>query len=147
MIKKVLLILFALSVLSTYSNAMCMSQLDGDKKGASIDIEYLGKYKITGYDICISCCGKTDGITASGEKAIVGITCAMNNIPFGTVLYIKGIGFRIVQDRGGMKNGVIDVLCNDHPECYSITGTYEVYIINNPEDFHIKTLEQKGGEN
>ena len=141
------MLLLVLSVITTYSNALYVARLDGEKVGAKVDIEYLGTYKITGYDICISCCGKTDGITASGEKAIVGITCAMNNIPFGTVLYIKGIGFRIVQDRGGMKSGVIDVLCNNHPECYAITGKYEVYIINNADEMNIKTLMQKGGDN
>lgn len=27
---------------------------------------YLGRYYVTGYDTCAACCGKTDGITASG---------------------------------------------------------------------------------
>lgn len=90
---------------------------------------YLGQYYITGYDICVSCCGKTDGITASGAQAEVGRTVAANDLPFGTRLYIDGIGERVVEDRGGMSSNVIDVLCIDHPECYSITGTYDVYII------------------
>ena len=91
---------------------------------------YLGQYYITGYDICVECCGKTDGITASGVHAEVGRTVAANNMPFGTRLYIDGLGERIVEDRGGMKDNVLDVLCNDHPECYAITGYYDVYIIN-----------------
>lgn len=90
----------------------------------------IGQYYVTGYDICVECCGKTDGITASGVLAEVGRTVAANNMPFGTRLYIDGIGERVVEDRGGMKDNVLDVLCNDHPECYAITGYYDVYIIN-----------------
>ena len=92
---------------------------------------YLGTYKITGYDICYRCCGKVDGITASGVKATVGKTIAApSNFPFGTVLFIEGIGYRTVEDRGGsIKGKRLDVLCNNHPECYAITGWRKVWII------------------
>lgn len=95
-------------------------------------LRYLGNYKITGYDICVSCCGNTRGITASGTTATVGRTCAApKNIPFGTRLWIEGIGERVVEDRGGAVHGKkLDILCTDHPACYAITGTYEVYIIS-----------------
>lgn len=91
---------------------------------------YLGTYFVTGYDICVECCGNTNGITASGAVASVGCTVASNDFPFGTVLYIEGIGYRTVEDRGGMSSGVLDVLCNNHDECYAITGSYQVYIVN-----------------
>ena len=93
---------------------------------------YLGTYYITGYDICYSCCGKIDGITASGAYATVGRTIAApSNLPFGTRLYIDGIGERVVEDRGGSISGQrLDILCNNHSECYAITGYYDVYIIN-----------------
>lgn len=92
---------------------------------------YLGQYKITGYDICAHCCGKTDGITASGTQATVGRTCAAASfLPFGTRIYIDGIGERVVEDRGGGVNGEhIDVLCENHTQCYAITGYYDVYIL------------------
>ena len=94
-------------------------------------LRFLGNWKVTGYDICVSCCGNTKGITASGTQATVGRTCAAGkDLPFGTVLYIDGIGYRTVEDRGGGVNGGhIDVLCNNHPECYSITGRYDVYVV------------------
>lgn len=88
---------------------------------------YLGRYYVTGYDTCAACCGKADGITASGTTATVGRTCAANGLPFGTRLYIEGIGERTVEDRGGMKGQHIDVLCADHPACYAVTGWYEVW--------------------
>ena len=90
---------------------------------------YLGRYYVVGYDVCIECCGKTDGITASGTLATVGRTVAANGPAFGTRLYIEGIGERVVEDRGGMKGNVLDVLCSNHTECYAITGHYDVYII------------------
>ena len=96
--------------------------------------EYLGTYTVVGYDTCAACCGWTAGITASGTQATVGRTVAMNGIPFGTTLYIEGIGERIVEDRGGMADGVIDVLCENHAACYAITGRYEVYKVIAPED-------------
>ena len=92
---------------------------------------YLGSFYITGYDICVECCGKTDGITASGTQATLGRTCAAGpELPFGTVLYIDGIGERVVEDRGnGVTEGCLDILCKNHAECYAITGWYDVYII------------------
>ena len=98
---------------------------------AEPDMVYLGRYFVTGYDICVKCCGKTDGITASGTQAKLGRTCAAGpELPFGTVLYIDGIGERVVEDRGtGVTEGCLDVLCEDHAECYAITGWYDVYII------------------
>ena len=93
---------------------------------------YLGQYKITGYDVCVHCCGKTDGITASGTQATVGRTCAAPpDIPFGTRLWIEGVGERIVEDRGCLGTSKIDVLCEDHPACYAITteGKVDVWIV------------------
>ena len=91
---------------------------EGKPEGA----RYLGSYKITGYDICVHCCGKTDGITASGTQATVGRTCAAPpDIPFGTRIWITGIGERVVEDRGGLGTSKIDVLCADHAACYAIT--------------------------
>ena len=102
-----------------------------DAQEAQPAMRYLGQFKITGYDTCARCCGKTDGITASGTQATVGRTCAASkDLPFGARLYIEGIGERIVEDRGGGVNGNhIDVLVADHPAAYAITGTYAVYLI------------------
>ena len=92
------------------------------------NLRFLGTYYITGYDTCAQCCGKSDGITASGVRAAVGRTVAMSGLPFGTRIYIEGIGYRVVEDRG-VSGGKVDVLCNNHSECYAITGRYKVYIV------------------
>jgi len=40
---------------------------------------------LSAYCICQTCCGKTDGITASGRRAVVGVTIAAPaNFAFGT---------------------------------------------------------------
>ena len=92
------------------------------------ELVYLGEFYVTGYDVCMECCGKVDGITASGAQATVGRTvAASSDFPFGTILYIEGIGARIVEDRGGIKTQHLDVVCEDHPACYAITGYYDVW--------------------
>lgn len=102
------------------------------------NLEFYGTKYITGYDACIECCGKSSddpnyGVTASLSHVKMGRTCAVNGLTFGTVLYIEGIGIRIVEDRGGMKNGNIDVYCDTHSQCYEVTGTYDVWVLWSPD--------------
>lgn len=109
-----------------------------DWNGDTSSLVYYGNKYITGYDACYSCCGKTIddpnyGVTASQSHVKMGRTCAVNGLTFGTVLYIEGIGIRIVEDRGGMKNGNIDVYCDTHTQCYEITGNYDVYVLWSPD--------------
>ena len=88
---------------------------------------------ITAYCPCVKCCGKTDGITASGVKATEGVTVAMNkSIPFGTKVYIDGVGERIVQDRGSsIKGNRIDLFFADHQTALNFgKRTKEVTILN-----------------
>lgn len=56
-------------------------------------------WKITAYCSCFHCCGKTDGITASGKSAKYGYI-ACNWLPFGTMVNIEGLGKFKVMDRG-----------------------------------------------
>lgn len=68
------------------------------------------EYEATAYCSCEKCCGawaenRPDGIvyTASGAVAQEGVTIAADwdVLPPGTVVYIDGLGERVVQDRGG----------------------------------------------
>lgn len=56
---------------------------------------------VTAYCACTLCCGKhATGKTASGIKPTQGITVAASRqLPFGTRLFIDGVGWRTVQDR------------------------------------------------
>ena len=73
---------------------------------------------VTAYCACMECCGKTNGITASGAKATAGRTIAMSkDYKFGTKIEIEGYGIYIVEDRGGaIKNTRIDIYFNTHKE-------------------------------
>lgn len=92
----------------------------------------LGTFKLTAYCACEKCCGKSDGITASGVKAVEGVTVAADTkvLPFGTKIYINGIGERIVQDRGGAIMGNnIDVFFESHQTALEFGVQYkEVFV-------------------
>ena len=70
------------------------------------------------YCACVKCCGKTNGITASGTKATAGRTIAApKNYPFGTKIEIAGMGTYVVEDRGGAITGnKIDIYFDSHAE-------------------------------
>ena len=78
----------------------------------------LGKYRVTGYCPCVRCCGKTDGITADGTNARTcpdRVVSAPRGIPFGTNLWIDGVGSVVVHDRGGkIKGRRMELFFQDH---------------------------------
>ena len=72
----------------------------------------------TAYCPCVKCCGKTDGITATGTKATAGRTIAVDPsiIPFGTEVIINGNTY-IAEDRGGViKGNKVDIFFDTHEE-------------------------------
>lgn len=91
-------------------------------------------YTITAYCPCYYCCGKTDRITASGVKAVEGVTVAgdTSKLHFGTKIYIDGVGERIVQDRGGAITGnKIDLYFESHQKALEFgIQTKQVTILN-----------------
>ena len=73
---------------------------------------------LTAYCPCVKCCGKSDGITASGTQATAGRTVAVDTrlIPYGTEISIDGKTY-IAEDCGGKVKGyTIDVFFNSHEE-------------------------------
>lgn len=89
------------------------------------------------YCPCEKCCEKTDGITASGEKATVWHTVAAGkDYKMGTIIYIPELanmpneGWFIVQDRGGsISNDKLDIYLNTHSEALQYgRKTLECYI-------------------
>lgn len=57
------------------------------------EMELLGTWRITAYAETGYCC-------ANGNYPTIGYTIACNSLPFGTKVYIEGVGCRIVEDRG-----------------------------------------------
>ena len=91
--------------------------LRGDK---SLYTTY-GSYEITRYCKCTRCCGKNDGITATGTQATAGRTIAVDPkvIPLGTEVIIDGQPY-IAEDTGGaVKGNKIDIFCDSHEEAIS----------------------------
>lgn len=91
-----------------------------------------GIYVTTAYCHCTKCCDKSDGITASGVKAIEGVTIAADTkvLPFGTKVIIDGNTYT-VQDRGGaIKGNRIDIYFNTHEKALQYgRQTKEVIIL------------------
>jgi 3D (Asp-Asp-Asp) domain-containing protein len=90
--------------------------------------EFLGNFRITAYCSCKKCCGKwadnrPNGIVygASGAELVAGVSVA-SPLPFGTEIYIDGLGDYVVQDRLAKwvveKYGenLIDVYFDNHEE-------------------------------
>lgn len=72
----------------------------------------------TAYCPCVKCCGKDDGITATGTKATAGRTIAVDPsiFPYGTEITINGHTY-IAEDCGGaVKGNRVDIFFNTHQE-------------------------------
>jgi len=92
--------------------------------------------ELTHYCICQKCCGKTDGITASGLKIENGVepdipVAACNWLPFGTIVVIDGKTY-IIADRGGSelnKIGRLDIFTPEgHRAAIELGRIYGVII-------------------
>ena len=96
---------------------------------------YLGDFTITYYcteNYSHTCGG--GGTTASGTQVTPYQTAAVDTsvIPFGTKLYIEGIGYRIAEDRGGaVKGNKIDLAVTTHEEALNlgVDRNVKVYIV------------------
>lgn len=76
------------------------------------------KVVATAYCPCSKCCGKSDGITATGVKAKANHTIAADPsvLPYGTEI-LTSLGEFVVEDCGGaIKGNKIDIFFNDHQE-------------------------------
>ena len=76
----------------------------------------LGTFKITGYCPCSSCCGKSNGVTASGKRATAGRTIAADTskLPMGTKVVINGHTYTVEDEGGGVRGNHIDMFFSSH---------------------------------
>ena len=82
---------------------------------------------VTHYDPCVKCCGKTDGITATGVSVTPYYTVAVDPevIPLGSeVLVDYGDGvihyYRAEDTGGGVKGKHLDLCVTDHAEALTL---------------------------
>ena len=97
---------------------------------SEVGMEYLGDWTISFYCNCPECCGVwSGGATASGVMPSAWWTAATGDLPFGTILYVDGLGTFEVQDRG-TSYGWLDVFVSDHSEALTNgLQTRSVYIV------------------
>lgn len=92
----------------------------------------LGAFRVTAYCPCADCCGKCDGITATGTQATQGRTIAVDPdvIPYGTTVYMDGVPY-VAEDCGGaIKEKRIDLFFDDHADALEFgVQEKELYII------------------
>lgn len=85
--------------------------------------EYIGVKKLTAYE-------ETGHNTASGVYPIEDESCASNELPFGTRLYIEGYGFWTVHDRGNMPWADLDLYLRTYDRCVQFgERTANVWIV------------------
>ena len=104
---------------------------------AGMVAEYAGEYTCTAYcteKAAAHLCTGT-GITASGAPITADLTVAADQslLPFGTVIYIEGVGVRVVQDKGsGVQGKHLDVAVpGSHSDALNWAGygTHKVWIL------------------
>ena len=112
--------------ISTNLSSRAGARISGTTLAASVEgrTPNIVNMNASAYCSCLSCCGKTNGITASGAKATAWYTLAAGKgIPIGTIVYIPALsntangGWFVVQDRGGaISNNRIDIYMGSHGE-------------------------------
>ena len=89
------------------------------------EFEYLGTFEMTAYEWTGNPC-------ANGNYPEVGYTVACNSLPLGTTVYIEGVGYRVVEDRGAEWHGSnwMDLYLGDVDSCYEWgVRSVDVYIV------------------
>ena len=89
------------------------------------ELEYLGTFEMTAYEWTGSPC-------ANGNYPTVGYTVACNSLPLGTTVYIEGVGYRVVEDRGAEWHGDwwMDLYLGDVDSCYAWgVRSVDVYVV------------------
>lgn len=87
---------------------------------------YMGEWRITAY-------AETGSPCANGNYPTVGYTIACNSLPFGSEVYIDGVGFRTVEDRGPgwLGSEWCDLYLGDYGSCVTWGSQYRsVWLVN-----------------
>lgn len=90
-------------------------------------LEYIGTYTVSAYNYEEG--GGENYFTASGAEPKPYTTVAMHGYPYGTELYIEGIGEVVVEDTGGFPDDWIDLHIGYDPIDSFDMREREVYLI------------------
>jgi 3D (Asp-Asp-Asp) domain-containing protein len=80
----------------------------------------------TAYCPCKKCCGKSDGITATGVKAKEGRTIAADPkiFPYGTKILIDGNVYTVEDCGSAIKNNKVDIFFESHEKALDFGVQY-----------------------
>lgn len=97
-----------------------------------VEYEFIGNFELTAYCPCSICSDGWGWQTSTGTECLEGRTIAVdpNEIPYGSIVNIEGVGEFVAEDCGGAINGNrIDVFMTDHSRCLDF-GRFkaEVYL-------------------
>lgn len=98
---------------------------ESEKIEAAIDWHYIEDCTLTAYCACSECCGKEDGITATGTVAQEGVTIAVDPdvIPLGSWVDVNGHQYH-AEDTGAFSGNHIDIYIADHDEAWEFGRQY-----------------------
>lgn len=86
------------------------------------------EFTLTAYTVD---CGNGDGVTSIGVVPQVGRTIAVDPrvIPYGSLVYVEGFGWRVAEDTGGaIKGNKIDLFVDSKSEAFQI-GRRNVMVV------------------
>lgn len=78
----------------------------------------------TAYSPSFEECGKTDGITASGIRAVEGETIAADDLPFGTKIEINGEIYTVHDRFGAGHKNRVDIFKESQDDCFKFGKQY-----------------------
>ena len=88
----------------------------------------------TAYSSSFEECGKTDGITASGIRAVEGKTVAADDLPLGTRIEINGKIYTVHDRFGAGHKNRIDIFKESQADCFKFGKQYAfAKIISTPK--------------
>lgn len=87
----------------------------------------IGECTVTHYCGCRECCGKCDGVTASGAPAVMGRTVAVDPavVPLGSEVLINGVIY--VAEDTGVRGKAVDIYIESHEQAEQM-GTYSALV-------------------
>jgi 3D (Asp-Asp-Asp) domain-containing protein len=104
---------------SKYLKEVVIKKDENNEEMISLGTWHITAYTHTGYNC------------ANGNYPTAGYTVAQNSMNFGTKIYIEGIGYRTVEDRGPGYLGTswCDVFMDSYSECVQFGSQYrEVFL-------------------
>lgn len=106
-------------------------QLPELSRGNVNRLESIGKFTISYYCPCEKCCGKSNGITASGTRAREGKTISVDPsvIPLGTEVIIDGHEYTAEDTGAGIVGNHIDMFVESHEKALQLgVRSAEVFV-------------------